>query len=289
MLGGSFQIAKIRGIPIRVHLTLVIVLPLLGAGLADEFMTNAWLWGLLTAVGLFISVALHELGHSFVSIAKGYPVRDILLLPIGGVAQLARMPERPRDEFQVAIAGPLVSLALFGALRTSAPWAAALHYPSLARFAYLLGIINLQLFLFNLLPSFPMDGGRILRAWLTPRKGRLVATRIAARLGKIMALIFGVLGIFGLPGVVSSNLLLVVIAVFIYTAASAEYRLVWLQEMSRQAPPIWPWMWNQTPPATPPTETNHHDVVVSPPPWHRGDATRIDVKPLNTPHDPFSK
>lgn len=279
MLGSSFQIAKIRGIPIRVHITLVIVLPIIGADLGAEFTSAAWLWGLLAAVGLFASVALHELGHSFVSIAKGYPVRDILLLPIGGIAQLARMPERPRDEFHVAIAGPLVSLLLFVVFFALMFWASVWSQKSLALLFNLLGSLNLGLFIFNLLPSFPMDGGRIFRAWLTPRKGRLAATRIAARLGKIMAVIFGVLGFY------HGNYLLVAVAIFIYLAANAEYRMVWLQEMSRQPPPIWPWLWNQPPPPPPPTTSGHDDVVVSPPPWQRGRATRVDVKPLDSPDD----
>jgi len=276
MLGGAFQIAKIRGIPIRVHMTLLILLPYIGVKLAQAVGSDSLLWGLLAAVGLFASVALHELGHSFVSIAKGYPVRDILLLPIGGMAQLARMPERPRDEFQVAIAGPLVSLALYAMLTTLAAWSVTLHFPPLALLIDLLGELNLVLFLFNLLPSFPMDGGRIFRAWLTPRKGRLAATRIAARVGKIMAVGFGSFGLF------SGNYMLIFIAIFIYFAASAEYRQVLMQEMSRQSPPIWPWMWNQ-PPAPPPDD---NDVVVSPPPFRHERAKRISLKPLN---DLFNK
>lgn len=272
MLGGAFQIAKIRGIPIRVHMTLLLFLPYIGVKLAQSVGSSSLLWGLLAAVGLFASVALHELGHSFVAVAKGYPVRDILLLPIGGMAQLARMPERPRDEFQVAIAGPLVSLALYFALSALAPWAAAAHLAPLAVLCDLLGILNLGLCLFNLLPSFPMDGGRILRAWLTPRKGRLAATRIAAGLGKIMAAIFALSGLFTL------NFMLILIAVFIYFSASMEYRMALMQEMSQQAPPLWSWFWNQPPAGLPPDE---NDVVVSPPPFRRERAKRIGLKPLN--------
>ena len=274
MLGGSFQIAKIRGIPIRVHMTLLIVLPIFGYDFSEEFSAYPLAWGMLAAATLFLSVALHELGHSFVSIAKGFPVRDILLLPIGGLAQLARMPERPRDEFQVAIAGPLVSLALGGGLLALGTSGLPLGSSELARFCVLIGSINLSLFAFNLLPAFPMDGGRILRAALARRKGRVAATRIAARLGKILAIILGMLGWhYGNP-------LLVVIAVFIFFSAGAEYRMVLMQEMSRQPPPIWPWMWNQSPPppSAPPDE---NDVVVSPPPFSRDRAKRINLKPLN--------
>jgi Zn-dependent protease len=276
MLGGAFQIAKLRGIPIRVHMTLLILLPYIGVKLAQAVGSDSLLWGLLAAVGLFASVALHELGHAFVAGAKGYPVRDILLLPIGGMAQLARMPERPRDEFQVASAGPLVSFALYAALTALASGSVTARLPPLALLLELLGDLNLGLFLFNLLPAFPMDGGRILRAWLTPRKGRLAATHVAARAGKVMALLFGLLGLF------HGNFILVLIAFFIYFAAGAEYRAVLMQEMSRQPPPFWPWPWNQ-PPAPPPDED---DVVVSPPPFRHERAKRIRLKPLN---DLFNK
>jgi Zn-dependent protease len=286
MFSSAYQIAKVRGIPIRVHFTLVILLPFLAYDFADAFATNPLLWGLLAALVLFASVALHELGHSLVAIAKGYPVRDILLLPIGGIAQLARIPERPRDEFAVAIAGPLVSLALFGGLFGLGYNVTLLGSKTFADFCLLLGYINLSLCLFNLLPAFPMDGGRILRAVLTRRKGRLEATRVAAKLGKICALLFGLIGLFGLPGVVPSNLMLVIIAVFIYFAAGAEYRQVLMQEMSHRPPPIFQWFWSNMPPrrpAPPPAEPLDNDVTVSPPPWQRKGGTHTDLKPFDEP------
>jgi Zn-dependent protease len=286
MLKSAYQIAKVRGIPIRVHLTLVILLPFLAYDFADAFTSNPLFWGLLAALVLFTSVALHELGHSLVAIAKGYPVRDILLLPIGGIAQLARIPERPRDEFAVAIAGPLVSLALFGGLFTLGHGDTLLGSRAFADFCLLLGYINLSLCLFNLLPAFPMDGGRILRALLTPRKGRLEATRIAAKLGKICALVFGLIGLFGLPGVIPSNLMLVIIAVFIYISASAEYRQVLMQEMSHRPPPLFQWFWNNMTsrrPAPPPNAPLDNDVTVSPPPWQRRSRTRTELKPDDEP------
>ena len=112
MLGGSYKIARIYGIPIRVHLTLLLVLPIMALDFGRALGPGQFLWGVAAAIGLFASIALHELGHSIVAIQKGCRVRDILLLPIGGVAQLESMPTRPKDEFQVAIAGPAVSLAL---------------------------------------------------------------------------------------------------------------------------------------------------------------------------------
>ena len=108
----STHIVTVFGIPIRVHITLWILLPLIAINLAHSMGSFSLFWGLLAAVGLFTSVALHELGHSIVALAKGCRVREILLLPIGGMAQLDRMPSRPSDEFQIAIAGPAVSLLL---------------------------------------------------------------------------------------------------------------------------------------------------------------------------------
>jgi len=285
MFGSAYQIAKVRGIPIRVHFTLLIVLPLMAYNFAEVFNAHPLSWGLLAAITLFVSVALHELGHSFVAIAKGFPVRDITLLPIGGIASLARIPERPRDEFWVAIAGPLVSTVLSGLLYGLNYSGALPNNSDAASFCNALGQINLWLCLFNLLPAFPMDGGRILRAALTPRKGRLEATRIAARFGKICALLFGIVGVFGLPGVLPSSIMLVIIAVFIYISAGAEYRQVLMQEMRHQPPPIFQWMWSniphRPPPAPPPVD--EPSVTVSPPPWQRKDATRSDVKPSDEP------
>ena len=289
MFGNAFQIAKVRGIPIRVHFTLLIVLPIFGYNFAEGsefakvFKDHPLSWGMLAAIGLFISVALHELGHSFVSIAKGFPVRDIILLPIGGIASLARIPERPRDEFWVAIAGPLVSLALFGTLFGLGIGDKLFGSAELANYCLLLGWINLSLFLFNLLPAFPMDGGRILRAALAARKGRLAATRIAARCGKICALLFAIVGIWGLPGLLPPSLMLVVIAIFIYFSAGSEYRQVLMQEMRHQPPPVFQWMWTNmrrpTPPPPAPPPQAERDVVISPPPWERTRPTRAELKP----------
>jgi len=263
MLGGSFQIARIRGIPIRVHFTLLLLLPVIALQLAGSGGWIAWGWGLLAALCLFLSVALHELGHSFVSLAKGCPVLDILLLPIGGVAQMARLPERPRDEFQIALAGPLVSLALAGLCYGGlAAWARAARQAGLAELSAVVGVINFQLALFNLLPSFPMDGGRIFRAWLTPKLGRLLATRIAAAVGKFLAVLFGLFGLW--PPL---NPLLVAIAVFIYAAAGAEYRMVLHEELARRPPPFPPHPWCTSPPGT--SQLDSDDVTVGPPPYRR--------------------
>ena len=230
MIKRSYLFTKVMGIPVRIHITLVILLIVV----AIKFGIG----GILYAIGIFASVALHELGHSWVAIRKGCRVREIMLLPIGGVAKMDRIPTRPMDEFLVAAAGPLTSLilaALFG-------WAGRFAFP-LTSMCY----VNLMLCLFNLLPSFPMDGGRIFRAAMTPKLGRLKATALAARIGRIMAVAGGIFGLF------QGNFFLVLIAVFIYQAAGAEYRAVYLQQMSQE------WFTGGRP----------ADIEVSPPPYAR--------------------
>jgi len=226
-MSNSTHIATVAGIPIKVHISLWIVLPLLA--FLGPYREQP-LWGLLYAACLFISVALHELGHSLVAINKGGHVKEILLLPIGGIAKLDRMPSAPKDEILIAAAGPAVSLLLAlilgfaGMLMMLAFGPTALRMPPVT-LAINLAITNLILALFNLVPSFPMDGGRIFRAWMTPRVGKLEATRRAAKVGRILAVAFG------LVGLVSFNMFLVAIAIFIYFSATAEYRVVQFQEL----------------------------------------------------------
>jgi len=233
MIKRSYKLTTVMGIPIRVHLTLVILL------LFVAFTRG--LPGILIAVGVFASVALHELGHSWVAIRKGCQVREIMLLPIGGVAKMSHIPSRPMDEFLVAAAGPLVSFLLAVLF-----W--GLTFTGFFTMLFInLFVINLMLCLFNLLPSFPMDGGRIFRAFMSPRLGRLKATALAARIGRIMAVAFGIFGLF------NGQFLLILIAIFIYNAAGAEYRAVYAQHMSQE------WF----------TVEPQADIHVSPPPYAR--------------------
>jgi len=233
MIKFDYPVARIWGIPIKAHISLVIFLPviacyfspMIGRGLA------AWMWGLVIAIGLFASVALHELGHSFIALKYGFRVREILLLPIGGVARLERVPPEPRQELLMAIAGPAVSLVL----ALSVWWAAnavffVFQLMTIRKVLSIIASMNVLLALFNLLPSFPMDGGRIFRALLAPKLGRLRATRLAANTGKAMAVIFGIIGAYP-----PFNLLLVAIAFFLYSTAGAEYRMVQLEQERKRA------------------------------------------------------
>lgn len=204
----SFDLFRIFGIPVRVHSSLLLFL--LVAGL---FLSAGGLVGFLVTVGLlaavFACVLLHELGHSVVALHHGVPVHKITLYPLGGIASLARMPKEPRKEFEITLAGPLVNFllaALFGL--------GQLVWPN--PFLGALIQINLGLGLFNLLPGFPMDGGRLLRAFLARKRPYLDATRIAVEVGRLVAILLGVAGfLLGHP-------MLVFIAIFIYFAAKAE-------------------------------------------------------------------
>jgi Zn-dependent protease len=192
-MANSYSIGSLFNIPVRVHVTLLIFLPLFALSFAPVEGPLGLFYGALGAIGLFASVALHEVGHSLVARAKGSRILEILLLPIGGMARLDRLPPRPADEIQTALAGPAVSLAL----GIAGWWYAPLVYaanPPLGLILHALGRINLMLVLFNLIPSFPMDGGRVFRAALTPRLGRLAATQLAAKVGRAFAWIFGALG-----------------------------------------------------------------------------------------------
>jgi Zn-dependent protease/CBS domain-containing protein len=221
-LGGP-KLLTVRGITIRVHWLLIVMLPLFAWVMAADYFgagavptaTQLGL-GAALAVVLFASVSLHELAHSLVATSRGVVVREIVLLPIGGVSELEGRPRSSRDELAIAAAGPLSSLLLgVGLDALSIAWPS----PLLAWSGYL----NVSLGLFNLLvPAFPMDGGRVLRALLTPRYGLLGATHRAARLGRIVTFVMGVLGLLTLP----AGLWLILIALFIYAAGSAEENAV---------------------------------------------------------------
>ena len=228
--------------------------------------TAYWLTGLLTSLLFFASVLAHELGHSVVAIRTGLPVRSITLFIFGGVAQIAREPSRPTQEFLIAIAGPLVSVAL-GTLFWLLAQAAPLHSP-LAALAGWLSRINFLLALFNLLPGFPMDGGRVLRALLWGMTGDLLrATRIASWTGRGIAyliMLAGVLLAF-LLGDWLSGLWFVFIGLFLENAASTSYQQLALREALHRhragelLRPVGDWV--AVPPELPLTELVHRYIL----------------------------
>ena len=225
----SWRIAKIAGIDVRVHATFWLLLAVLGY---QGYLRGAWPEA-GAQVGLvllgFSIVLMHEYGHALTARRYGIPTEDITLLPIGGVARLARMPTNPRQEIVIALAGPAVNVVLGGvlwlALRLTAGPAYEMapvneHFFSRTLLAQLLSW-NVMLAAFNMIPAFPLDGGRVLRALLVMRGGSYAnGTVQAARVGRVLAVLLGVVGYFGLFGVRSPTLVL--IALFIWLAAASE-------------------------------------------------------------------
>ena len=233
----GIKVGSAFGIPIRLNWTFLIVLPLFAyliggqvgeiaevmnevAGLGIDAGAVAagntpWLLGLAAAVGLFVGVLLHEFGHSLVAMRYGYEIESITLWLLGGLASFAEFPEDWKHEFWIAIAGPLVSVAVgvacYGVVLVGAGGSDALLFV----FGYL-ALLNVVLAGFNMLPAFPMDGGRVLRALLARNQPHAQATQRAAAVGKVFAFLMGIIGLF------TFQLLLIVLAFFVYIAASGE-------------------------------------------------------------------
>ncbi|MCH9681140.1 MAG: site-2 protease family protein [Deltaproteobacteria bacterium] len=214
----SWKLGRIAGIDTQVHASFLLLVAWAawrawaGAGTGLAVVLGV---GFLLAV--FGSVLLHELGHALVARRYGIATRRIILSPIGGIAQLEGMPSLPRQELAVALAGPAVNFVLAAGLWIIQP--AFAGFPVLAELLGGLLIANLILGIFNLVPAFPMDGGRALRALLAGRIGSRRATQAAARVGKGVALFMGVGGLFWW-----SNPMLVLVAGFVWFAANAELR-----------------------------------------------------------------
>jgi stage IV sporulation protein FB len=231
----SFPVGRILGTEVRIHATFFLLLLWIGvAGFLEGGSRDA-IVSLLFILALFACVVLHEFGHTLMARRYGISTPDITLLPIGGMARLERMPEKPAQEIAVALAGPAVNVAIwavivlvFGAT-TDLQSLAELEDPA-AGFWARLAAVNLFLVLFNLIPAFPMDGGRVFRALLSIPFGRVKATRIAAHAGQGVAFVFGFLAL------TTGNPLLLLIAVFVFVAAAAESSDVALRDMARDVP-----------------------------------------------------
>lgn len=221
---GSFKLGKVAGIGIFIHWTFsLIILFIIFMNYRAGQNTTQIIWSVVFILCIFITVLLHELGHALA--AKNYNIKtkDITLLPIGGLARLERIPEKPIEELIVAFAGPLVNIALafITALFISIPEDTGKLMAELSNgvnannFFLNFFLVNFWLAIFNLIPAFPMDGGRVLRALLSFKLPRNVATRIAARIGQFLALAFIILGFFTSP-------FLIFIGVFVIIGAQIE-------------------------------------------------------------------
>lgn len=229
-MGWSFKVGKIFGIDIKIHLTFLLIL----VWGAFNYGGNAGpVYGLIVTLALFTLVLLHELGHSLAAMWYGIPVRDITLLPIGGVARLERMPEKPIQEFVVALAGPAVNVILAAMLLPAAlPHLryfsmALVREPNLLTFLFLM---NVSLVIFNMIPAFPLDGGRVFRATLGFFMNYRQATNIAVKVGRLLAIGLGIVAIF------YSQIFLAVIAFFIYMAGGQENQAVAARSVLRNIP-----------------------------------------------------
>lgn len=229
----SWTVGRVRGIPVQLHASLALVLPLLAAAFAIQFralsahvplLMPPMLWGLLVAGALFASVVVHELAHSLVALATGGKVRAISVMFIGGVSELVGQAPRPRVEAVMAAVGPVASLVLGGLLYVADGVIGSAAPADLRVAIRLLALLNVALGVFNLLPAFPLDGGRVLRALLAGRLGRVRGTAVAATVGKLSAAALGVIGFY------FGDLLAMFVAAFIYLGADRETARARLEE-----------------------------------------------------------
>ncbi len=225
-MNASIQIGKIMGIPIRLHITFILILPVFaywfsisnpnfGFNDLNQQPILKYALSLSAAIALFACVLLHELGHSYVAKKHGTNIQSITLFLFGGVSSMEDIPRDPRIELKMALAGPAVSLLIGSVLIIINGLFADAGSPYL-RLVWLVGYINIVLFVFNLIPAFPMDGGRVFRAWLAGSMSYIKATRAAAGIGKMFAIFMGIIGLLGLSP------WLILIAFFIYIGASEE-------------------------------------------------------------------
>ena len=226
----SLTIGRFGGTAVKIHVTFLLLLAWIGFSAWQLHGAAAARDSVLFIVLLFACVVLHEFGHILVARHFGIATPEVTLLPIGGVASMQSLPEKPAQELAISIAGPLVNFAiaivlllLVGPIKSAD--LARLDDPQVSLFARL-AAANVFLAVFNLVPAFPMDGGRVLRALLAMRFGRPRATQIAATIGQAFAFVLGFLGLFGNP-------LLIFIAIFVYVAAAGEAQMTAFHESAR--------------------------------------------------------
>jgi Zn-dependent protease/CBS domain-containing protein len=227
IMGWSWRIGRLAGIDVFMHVTFLLLLAWIGyIHYAAHGDWGEALRGVLFIIALFAIVVAHELGHALAARRYGIETRDITLLPIGGVARLERMPEKPSQELVVALAGPAVNVVLAAAIYVGLYLNGdTLRMSEAARVGgailWQLFLVNVMLVAFNVLPAFPMDGGRVVRALLAMRMDYVRATQIAANLGQAMAVLFAIAGLF-----IFANPFLIFIALFVWMGAAQEASMV---------------------------------------------------------------
>lgn len=228
----SFPVGRVLGSELRIHVTFFLLLAWVGFAAWAEGGPAVAIENLAFVLILFACVVAHEYGHALAARHYGIRTPDITLLPIGGLARLERMPENPRHEIVVALAGPLVNIVIWILLSLLGARASPGDLASLdggePDFLARLALINLFLALFNMIPAFPMDGGRVLRAGLSLVTDRVKATRAAAAAGQVAAILLG------FAGLSTGNPILVLIAVFVFVAANAESQDVAMRAVTRR-------------------------------------------------------
>ena len=230
---GAWKLGTLSGIGVYMHWSFLLLPALVGWAAMDDGV-GAAMTAVLFVLAVFGCILLHELGHALAARRFGIPTRDITLLPIGGVARLARIPRNPGQELVIALAGPIVNVVIAVAvtigLQLNGGFQHLMDADVLAgSFLEQLVRTNIVLVLFNMIPAFPMDGGRVMRAMLAFGMPYLQATQIAAGVGQFLALVFGVLGLF------AGQLTLVLLAAFVFFAARSELASVRAEMYWREA------------------------------------------------------
>lgn len=227
----SFHVGRVAGIDVKIHGTFFLLLAWIGFVYYREGGIAAAFEGLLFILLIFLCVVLHEFGHALAARRYGIKTHDITLLPIGGLARLERMPDKPREEMVVALAGPAVNVVLAALLWIVIGLTSGVPNPQMMQesgvpLVLRLFTVNIWLVLFNMIPAFPMDGGRVLRALLAMRMNYARATQVAASIGQGIAFIFFIVGLWWNP-------LLLLIAVFVYFGASSEAAVAQMKSISK--------------------------------------------------------
>ena len=230
----SLNIGKILGISFRIHVTFLLLVLFIFISVANQYGFDRGLWAALFICAVFACVLVHEIGHSLIARRFGKEVKSITLLPIGGVATMEEMPEKPGQEIAMYLVGPLINLAIAAILYVVVGHWTGISVPNVqpdSPKSFLAGLIgvNIMLAIFNLIPAFPMDGGRVLRGFLATMMDYVTATSLAVAIGQILAMVFIFYGIF-------YNWWIAIIGLFLYIGAGGEKHQVMLKSVLHAVP-----------------------------------------------------